>query len=160
MAVKAFFSGGVGGGQIQPCAPTANQFAPTPVTPTQLAYVHPPATLGGRPGRTLVAVLDTLVDLNRQVIAATLQADAELPSGSSFGGLRGGYARLASSVATLHDFSFVPGVQLTATFPVKNRELQTANDPRLRERTPPRHRALRLGTRSRSAACSAADAST
>ncbi len=127
LAVKAFFSGGVGGGQIQPCAPAVNQFAPTPLTPTRLAYVHPPATLGGRPGRTLVAVLDTLVDLNRQVIAATLQADAELPSGSSFGGLRGGYARLTSAAATLHDFEFVPGVQLTATFPVKNRQLQTAN---------------------------------
>ena len=127
LAVKAFFSAAVGGGQIQPCAPTVNQFAPTPLTPTKLAYVHPPATLGGRPGRTLVAVLDTLVDLNRQVIAATLQADAELPSGSSFGGLRGGYARLTSSAATLHDFAFVPGVQLTATFPVKNRELQAAN---------------------------------
>jgi pimeloyl-ACP methyl ester carboxylesterase len=122
-AVKAFFSGV----PVQPCGPTVNQFAPTPLTPTRLAYVHPPAGLGGRPGRTLVAVLDTLVDLNRQVIAATLQADAELPSGSSFGGLRGGYARLTSSAATLHDFSFVPGVQLTATFPVKNRELQTAN---------------------------------
>jgi pimeloyl-ACP methyl ester carboxylesterase len=125
--VKAFFAGGVGGGQIQPCAPTANQFSPTPLTPTKLAYVHPPSGLGGRSGRTLVAVLDTLVDLNRQVIAATLQADAELPNGSSFGGLRGGYARLTSSAATLHDFSFVPGVQLTATFPVKNRALQTAN---------------------------------
>jgi pimeloyl-ACP methyl ester carboxylesterase len=127
LAMKAFFAGGVGGGQIQPCAPTVNQFAPTPLTPTKLAYVHPPSTLRGRPGRTLVAVLDTLVDLNRQVIGATLQADAELPSGSSFGGLRGGYARLTSAAATLHDFAFVPGVQLTATFPLKNRQLQTAN---------------------------------
>jgi pimeloyl-ACP methyl ester carboxylesterase len=123
LAVKAFFTGT----QVQQCAPTVNQFAPTPLTPTKLAYVHPPATLGGRPGRTLVAVLDTLVDLNRQVIAATLQADAELPNGSSFGGLRGGYARLTSSEATLHDFAFVPGVQLSATFPVKNHELQAAN---------------------------------
>jgi len=123
LAVKAFFAGS----PVQQCTPTVNQFAPTPLTPTKLAYVHPPATLGGRPGRTLVAVLDTLVDLNRQVIAATLQADAELPSGSSFGGLRGGYARLTSSTARLHDFAFVPGVQLSATFPVKNGELQAAN---------------------------------
>ncbi len=127
LAVKTFFAGGVGGGQIPPCAPSPNQFAPTPLTPTKLAYVRPPRALGGRPGRTLVAVLDTLVDLNRQVIAATLQADAELPSGSSFGGLHGGYARLTSTAATLHDLSFVPGVQLTATFPVKNRELQMAD---------------------------------
>jgi hypothetical protein len=81
--------------------------------------------LGGHPGRTLVAVLDTLVDLNRQVIAATLQADQKLPSGSSFGGLRGGYAKLSSSAAVLHDFSLVPGVQLSATFPVRDGELQS-----------------------------------
>ena len=124
LAVKDFFAGVA----VQPCpANTPNQFAPTPVTPTKLAYIRPPARLPGKPGKTLVAVLDTLVDLNRQVIAATLQADAELPSGSSFGGLRGGYAKLTSSAATLKDFSFVPGVQLTARFPVRDRELQAAN---------------------------------
>jgi pimeloyl-ACP methyl ester carboxylesterase len=127
LAVSTFFAGGVGGGQIQQCTPTANQFTPTPLTPTKLAYVHAPATLGGRPGRTLVAVLDTLVDLNRQVIAATLQANEELPSGASFGGLRGGYAKLTSSAAVLKDFSFVPGIQLTATFPVRGGELQATN---------------------------------
>jgi pimeloyl-ACP methyl ester carboxylesterase len=127
LALGAFFAGGVSGGQIQPCAATANEFTPTPVTPTRLAYVHPPSTLAGRPGRTLVAVLDTLVDLNRQVIAATLQANEKLPSGSSFGGLRGGYAKLTSSSAILKDFSLVPGVQLTAAFPVRNGELQATN---------------------------------
>jgi pimeloyl-ACP methyl ester carboxylesterase len=127
LAVKAFFAGGVGGGQIQPCTATSDPFAPTPVTPTKLAYVHPPPGLGGKPGRTLVAVLDTLVDLNRQVIAATLQADAELPSGSSFGGLHGGYAKLTASRAILRNLTFVPGVQLTATFPVHDGELQAAN---------------------------------
>jgi pimeloyl-ACP methyl ester carboxylesterase len=121
-AVAAFFAGS----PVQPCTSTTDAFAPTPVTPTKLAYVHPPAGLGGRPGQTLVAVLDTLVDLNRQVIGATLQANQELPSGSSFGGLRGGYARLTSSAAILHDFSFVPGVGLTGTFPVRNGALQAS----------------------------------
>ncbi len=123
LAVKAFFAGNA----VQPCTSTTDPFAPTPVTPTKLAYVHPPASFGGRPGRTLVAVLDTLVDLNRQVIAATLQADAELPSGSSFGGLHGGYAKLTASRAILKDLSFVPGVQLTATFPVRDGALQAAD---------------------------------
>jgi pimeloyl-ACP methyl ester carboxylesterase len=123
LALTAFFAGNA----VQPCAATTNQFAPTPLTPTKLAYVHAPATLAGKPGRTLVAVLDTLVDLNRQVIAATLQANEKLPSGSSFGGLRGGYARLTSSSAVLKDFSFVPGVQLTATFPVRDGELQATD---------------------------------
>jgi pimeloyl-ACP methyl ester carboxylesterase len=127
LAVKAFFAGGADGGQIQPCTATGNPFAPTPLTPTRLSRVHPPAGFGGRPGRTLVAVLDTLVDLNRQVIAATLEADAELPSGSSFGGLRGGYAKLTATKAILKDFSFVPGVELTATFPVRNGALQATS---------------------------------
>jgi pimeloyl-ACP methyl ester carboxylesterase len=124
LAVKDFFASS----PVQPCpANTVNQFAPTPVTPTKLAYIRPPSGLSGRPGKTLVAVLDTLVDLNRQVIAATLQADEELPSGSSFGGLRGGYAKLTNSAAILKGFSFVPGVQLTADFPVRDRELRVTN---------------------------------
>jgi TAP-like protein len=119
-AVSAFFSSTL----VQPCSPAADAFAPTPVTPTRLAYVSAPTGLAGRPGKTLVAVLDTIVDLNRQVIGATLQANQELPSGASFGGLRGGYARLTSRAAILHDFSFVPGVELSGTFPVHDGALQ------------------------------------
>jgi pimeloyl-ACP methyl ester carboxylesterase len=127
LAVKAFFAGGTGGGQIQPCADPRNPFAPTPLTPTRLEFIRPPSALPGRAGKTVVAVLDTLVDLNRQVIAATLQADAQLPSGSSFGGLRGGFARLTSKSAILENFSLVPGVELSATFPVRKGKLQAAD---------------------------------
>ena len=88
--------------------------------------MHSPPGLRGKPGRTLTAVLDAIVDLDRQVVAATLQAEQELPSGSSFGGLRGGYARLTSSAAILKGFSFVRGVTLSGAFPVKNHELQPA----------------------------------
>jgi pimeloyl-ACP methyl ester carboxylesterase len=121
LALTAFF----GGTSVQPCSASPNRFAPTPITPTKLAYVHPPSGLGGRAGQTLVSVLDTLVDLNRQLIGATLQANQELPSGSSFGGLRGGSATLTASSATLRDFSFVPGVQLSGAFAVRNGQLQT-----------------------------------
>jgi pimeloyl-ACP methyl ester carboxylesterase len=121
-AVGAFFSGGA----VQPCTSTVNTFAPTPVAPRKLAYVRAPAGLRGKPGRTLTAVLDAVVDLDRQVVAATLQAEQELPSGSSFGGLRGGYAKLTSTAAVLKNFSFVAGVGLSGTFPVKNHELQPA----------------------------------
>jgi pimeloyl-ACP methyl ester carboxylesterase len=121
-AVGAFFTGAA----IQPCTSSKNVFAPTPMAPRKLAYVRAPAGLKGKPGRTLTAVLDAIVDLDRQVVAATLQAEQELPSGSSFGGLRGGYARLTSTAATLKRFSFVAGVALSGTFPVKNHELQPA----------------------------------
>jgi pimeloyl-ACP methyl ester carboxylesterase len=123
LALKAFFADE----PVQPCAPTTDAFSPTPVTPTKLSRVSPPAGLAGKPGRTLVAVLDTLVDLNRQMIAATLQADEQLPSGSSFGGLHGGYARLTSTRAILDGLSFVPGVKLTASFPVLDGKLQPAD---------------------------------
>jgi hypothetical protein len=96
------------------------------MAPRKLALVHSPPGLRGKPGRTLTAVLDAIVDLDRQVVAATLQAEAELPSGSSFGGLRGGYARITSSAATLKGFSFVAGVGLSGAFPIKDHELQPA----------------------------------
>jgi pimeloyl-ACP methyl ester carboxylesterase len=115
-AVSAFFAGAL----VQPCGPTSNKFTPTPITPTRLASVRPPAALGGRAGQTLVAVLDALIDLNRQIIGATLQANQELPSGAGFGGLHGGYARLTPHSVTLHDFSFVAGVQMTGTFAIRN----------------------------------------
>ena len=121
-AVTAFFENA----PVQPCTPATNTFAPTPVPPSQLSYVHPPRGLSGKPGRTLTTVLDALVDLNRLVTAAMLQADQALPSGSSFGGLHGGFARLTTSAATLKDFTFVPGVELSGRFPIRNGELQTA----------------------------------
>jgi pimeloyl-ACP methyl ester carboxylesterase len=121
LAVSAFFAGA----SVQPCAPSANPFAPTPLTPTKLAYVHPVPGLSGKPSLTLTAVLDTIVDLNRQVVGATLQADAQLPSGSSFGGLRGGYAKLSPSKLQLRSFTFVPGVELSGTFPVSKGQLQS-----------------------------------
>jgi hypothetical protein len=122
-AVGAFFAGT----PVQPCSTsTVDNFAPTPIAPRKLDYVRAPAGLRGKPGRTLTAVLDAVVDLDRQVVAATLQAEQELPSGSSFGGLRGGYAKLTSSAAVLRNFSFVAGVGLSGTFPVKDHELQPA----------------------------------
>jgi pimeloyl-ACP methyl ester carboxylesterase len=129
LAVEAFFGGGVGGQvgglQIQPCKPEANPFSPTPITPTKLAYVQPVPGLHGNRGRTLTAVLDTIVDLDRQVIGATLQVQQKLPSGSSFGGLHGGYAKLSASAVSLHDLQFVPGVALSGTLPAKEGKLQS-----------------------------------
>ena len=124
-AVTAFFAGGAGGHPILPCTTSTDMFAPTPLTPTKLNYVHPVPGLSGKPGLTLTAVLDTIIDLNRQVIGATLQADSQLPSGSSFGGLRGGDAKLSSSRLELNHFTLVPGVELSGTFPVSKGQLQT-----------------------------------
>ncbi len=121
LALKAFFAGAA----VQPCAPTEDPFSPTPITPTELTDVLPVPGLGGQPGRTLTAVLDTLVDLERQVIGATLQAEQQLPSGASFGGLHGGYARLSKTAVRLSDLTFVPGVQLSGTLPAAGGKLHT-----------------------------------
>jgi pimeloyl-ACP methyl ester carboxylesterase len=118
-AVTAFFTSG----PIAPCKATQNPFSPTPITPAKLTFLKAVGGVPGRAGSTLAAVLDTIVDLERQVIGATLQADQELPSGSSFGGLRGGFAQITSSALRLHGLSFVSGVQLTGSFPVRDGHL-------------------------------------
>jgi pimeloyl-ACP methyl ester carboxylesterase len=122
-AIKAFFTTGV----TTPCTTTRNPFSPTPITPRKLAYVKPVGGVRGRVGSTLAVVLDTILDLERQVIGATLQAAHALPSGSSFGGLRGGYARISSSSLRLHRLSFVPGVQVSGTFTIVRGRLRPAD---------------------------------
>lgn len=122
IAVESFFEGA----EVLPCGPIPNLFSPTPITPVSLRALHPVQGLPVRAGRTLRAVLDTMLDLDRQVIGATLQADQALPSGSSFGGLRGGYARITSKTVRLHRFSFVPGVDLEGVFPVHKGQVASA----------------------------------
>lgn len=122
-AVKAFFTTG----RATPCNIHQNPFSPAPITPRKLAFVKPVGGVRGRVGSTLAVVLDTIVDLERQVIGATLQEAHPLLSGSSFGGLRGGYARISSSSLRLHRFSFVPGVQISGTFTIVSGHLRPAN---------------------------------
>jgi pimeloyl-ACP methyl ester carboxylesterase len=117
--VRAFFAGGA----VQPCRARSDLFGPTPIAPTRLGYVKPVGGVPGKAGSTLAVALETIIDLERQVIGATLQAEQALPSGSSFGGLHGGYARLTSSALTLHRLSFVTGVQLSGTFPISKGRL-------------------------------------
>ncbi len=118
-ALTAFFSGLA----VAQCPSAKDVLPPPPVAPADLARVRPPAGLPGQTGRTVVAVLDTLHDLGRQVTAATIQAGAKLPNGASFGGLRGGYTRLSPTRVTMRAYSFISGVQLTGTFTVSRGKL-------------------------------------
>jgi hypothetical protein len=122
-AVKSFFTAL----PVQPCKPAADPFAPTPVTPTRISRVKPVGGVHGLAGSTLAVALETILDLERQVVGATLQAEQQLPSGSSFGGLRGGYARISNTALRLHRLSFVPGVELTGSFPIAKGKLQATD---------------------------------
>ncbi|MFZ1155428.1 MAG: alpha/beta hydrolase [Solirubrobacteraceae bacterium] len=122
-AVKEFFSSET----AQPCAATQNPFSPTPITPRKITLVKAVGGLAGRRGSTLAVALDTIIDLERQVVGATLQAEQELPNGSSFGGLRGGFAQVTASALRLHRLSFVSGVQLTGVFAIQNGHLRPAD---------------------------------
>lgn len=110
-AVRTFFAGG----QPAQCAPTANRFAPTPVSPRRLGAVAPLPGTRGRRGRTLAVVADSLVDLRREIVGAILGAGQSLRPGARFGGLRGGTAVLTRRGVRLRGFSFVPGVTLSGT---------------------------------------------
>jgi len=114
-AVRTFFAGG----QPIQCAPAANRFRPTPVPPRRLRAVHALPGTRGRPGRTLAVVADSLVDLRREIVGAILGAGQSLPSGARFGGLRGGTAVLTHRGVRLRRFSFVPGVTLSGTVPLR-----------------------------------------
>jgi pimeloyl-ACP methyl ester carboxylesterase len=114
-AVQTFFAGL----PVGRCPATRDVFGPTPVPPVRLGDVRPTPGLSGNDGRTLTAALDTILDFSRLVIAATLQAEQRLPVGSRIGGLRGGYVELTSSSVHLVHFSFVPGVSLSGTLPLR-----------------------------------------
>ncbi len=80
---------------VQPCGVGRNDFTPTPIVPAALSQVHAPRALPGNAGKTLAAALDTILDLQRQIIAATLQADGELPE-------RVGLRRVAGRLRAAH----------------------------------------------------------
>ncbi len=119
-AVNAFFAGT----PVQPCKAGPDLFAPTPVTPTKLQYVRSTPGVSGRNGRTLTAALDTILDIDRQIVGATLQANQTLPSGAGFGGLRGGYARVNGRSVRLSRYSLLPGVELSGAFTLHDGKLQ------------------------------------
>jgi pimeloyl-ACP methyl ester carboxylesterase len=139
-AVAAFFAGS----PVQACKPTTNLFAPVAVTPSKLEYVHPTPGVAGRDGRTLTATLDTIIDVSRELIGATLQTNETLPAGTSFGGLRGGYARISSSAVRLSHYDLVPGVTLSGSFPLHDGKLGSAT-VRI-EGSAAAHGTVRIGT--------------
>ncbi|HLI33100.1 MAG TPA: alpha/beta hydrolase [Solirubrobacteraceae bacterium] len=114
-AVALFFAGA----PVGSCPASRNPFAPTPIPPQSVNRLRGQPGVAGRAGQTVTAALDTFLALDRIVIAATLQAERSLPSGVSFGGLYGGYARLSATGVRLVRLSFIPGVTLSGDLPVR-----------------------------------------
>jgi len=107
-ALAAFFAGVA----ARPCAPSRNLFPPSPLAPVRLSSVTPTPGVPGAEGRTLAAVLDTIVDLRRSIIEVGLDF-GQLPVGVRFGGLRGGTVAFTGTGARLDRLSYIPGVQVT-----------------------------------------------
>ena len=108
-AVVAFFASQ----PVQPCGRTSEPFPPTPPAPERARSLATTAGIRGLPGRTVTAALATLDELRREAIAAVFASDSLLPTGTSFGGLHGGYAVVHRGWLGLHDYSVVPGVALS-----------------------------------------------
>ena len=145
-AVQAFFAGAPRAAVRRPRRTCSR---PTPDHADE-ARLHPPAVgLGGKAGQTLTAVLDTILDLNRQVIGATLQADAELPD------RRRASAACAAAMRALDELlrgaartsPSCRACALSGTFPVKDGKLQTATIRISGSAAAPRHGQGRHGQR-------------
>jgi pimeloyl-ACP methyl ester carboxylesterase len=99
-----------------PPAPIPASLRPPPLPPARLAQVQPAHGYPGLTGRTLQAVALTLGDLLRQFeLQLTLDGFGEsltLPT-VALGGLRSGWAQVASTGLTLHSYSYIPGMTLS-----------------------------------------------
>ena len=108
-AISRFFRGRTVG---NPCRGRNNGFRPLPQPPRSLDDFRSAPGVGGRRGRAVFGVLDTVQDA---IITAGQLSDAQLPARG--GGLRGGRFRLFDSGAAvrLTRYMFVPGVRVSGT---------------------------------------------
>jgi pimeloyl-ACP methyl ester carboxylesterase len=116
------------GKAIAPCPPTPPIpfFQPTPLAPEHLSAVSPAHGYTGRAGRTLEAVKLTVADFARQFLLQLLETLGSTHLGTSLrsGGLRAGWAQLASGGMRFHDYTYVPGVSITGTLKTESADLR------------------------------------
>jgi pimeloyl-ACP methyl ester carboxylesterase len=125
-ALQALFAGKA----IHACraTPLPQQLRPEPLPPPSLAHVRPAHGYSGRPGRTARAVQLTIEDFARQLLLKieTSGGAEELLTltGLRVSGLRSGWARLGGGGISFHDYSFIPGVNLSGTLRAETADLQ------------------------------------
>jgi pimeloyl-ACP methyl ester carboxylesterase len=140
-ALQAMFAGR----PIRACGsnPRPSALRPAPLPPVRLALVQPTRGYRGLPGRTLDAVTLTLGDFTRQVIlqvaagGSSSEGVVALPAVRS-GGLREGWAELASGALVFHDYAYVPGVTLSGAIRAERADLRIGGSSAA-------HGTLRLG---------------
>ncbi len=109
-ALTAFFAGT----PVQSCPAQTEEFPPAPAAPLSLSAVPSTHGVAGAPGRTLTATVDSIRDLERAIVLLALGA-GELPVGASFGGLRGGDAKINKRTVVLSHYTYIPGIQVSGT---------------------------------------------
>ncbi len=109
-AVDDFFSGRA----LRRCPPRRREFGPEPIAPRSVSELAPQPGVRGRAGRTVSAVVLTLVDSLDQVFSAALNASPDQDV-LHVGGLRAGYARAGLRTLELHGMSYVPRVRVRGT---------------------------------------------
>jgi pimeloyl-ACP methyl ester carboxylesterase len=132
-AVATFFAGR----PAAPCRAARNPFPPSPRPPLSLDTVRP-VPPGGKAGRTLAAVRDTITDAQRQIIGVAITR-GRLPG--RVGGLRAGTVSTNGRVLRLMGYEYVPGVTVTGRLDVAG-----GGSIAVRGRAAARGR-LRIGTR-------------
>lgn len=109
-AVNAFFNGT----PIAQCTTTKipGDLRPTPVPPQTIAQLHLAPGTSGLPGRTVTAVLDTL-DQSLDFGVDEFLSGSSLTATVRFGGLRSGWGSFSLRGLRLHDYSYIPGVEVS-----------------------------------------------
>jgi pimeloyl-ACP methyl ester carboxylesterase len=115
---------------ISPCSPEPPSpfLRPTPLPPERLAAVAPAHGYRGHTGRTLQAVTLTIADFARQFLLQLLETIGSSHSLSvsslRIGGLHAGWAELGGGGLRFHDYTYVPGVDITGTVKAGNAKLR------------------------------------
>jgi pimeloyl-ACP methyl ester carboxylesterase len=112
IAVDAFFSVKT----IAQCTDTripAN-LRPTPVPPRSIAKLHLAPHTSGLPGKTVTAVTDTL-DQALEIGVDDFLAGSSVNATVRFGGLRAGWGSFSLHGLKLHEYSYVPGIEVSGS---------------------------------------------
>jgi pimeloyl-ACP methyl ester carboxylesterase len=111
-----------------PLGPPSPILRPPALPPERLAAVSAARGYRGRTGRTLQAIKLTLADFSRQLLLQLLEkaGSSSILSVTTLdtGGLRAGWAQLTGGAIRFHDYTYVPGVEISGTVKAESATLR------------------------------------